>query len=319
MEPHATRAWIAGLGALLLLLAGCARPPERALAPDSLRLEVARRAPDLALRDVPILFELDQDVIERMDRETRGALDDADRLERVVEELSNPEGFGLRYEWATTLTAREALEHGGGNCLSLSSVLIGVARGLGMRAYYAETREIDSDWRSDIDLSVAAGHIAVVIPTNRGRAYVDFSGTLGPTRRFRAISDLEALAHYYNNRGYERLHLAMQAGQEPPWAEALREFELATRIAPGFAEAWNNVGLARRRLGEHDEAERAYHRALELQGDLLSAHLNLAALYVADGAMQDAMQSLDAAHRLAPDHPGVDRLRALAQQATSVR
>jgi tetratricopeptide (TPR) repeat protein len=316
VEPRARRACIAGLGALLL--AGCASPPERALAPDALRLEVARRVPELEASDVPILFQVDRDVVDRIRRDTRGAPDDATRLEQVVEELADPQRFALRYEWATTRTASEALQRGGGNCLSLSSVLIGVARGLGMRAYYAETLEMDSDWRSDIDLSVAAGHIAVVIPTNRGRAYVDFSGTLGPTKRFRPISDLEALAHYYNNRGYEMLHLAMRAGQEPPWADALRTFERAARIAPGFAEAWNNVGLARRRLGDHDEAERAYRRALELQGDLLSAHLNLAALYVADGAVQDAIQSLDRAARLAPHHPGIDRLRALALQAGSV-
>ena len=316
MEPRATLARIAGVGALLI--ASCASPPERALAPDALRQEVARRAPDLAARDVPVLFEVQSEVIERMRRDTRGALDDADRLERVVELLSDPDAFALRYEWATTRTAREALELGGGNCLSLSSVLIGVARGLGMRAYYAETLEIDADWRSDLELSVAAGHIAVVIPTSRGRAYVDFSGTLSPTRRFRAISDLEALAHYYNNHGYELLHLAMRARLEPPWAEALLAFERAALIAPGFAQAWNNVGLARRRLGDHDEAERAYQRALELQSDLLSAQLNLAALYVADGAVDSAMARLDAAYRLAPDHPGIVRLRALALQGTSV-
>jgi tetratricopeptide (TPR) repeat protein len=316
MEPRATQCWIAGLVALAM--AGCASPPERALAPQTLRLEVARRAPELAARDVPVLFEVERPIIERMRRDTRGAVDDADRLERVVDLLADPGAYGLRYEWAITRTAREALEYGGGNCLSLSSVLIGVARGLGMRAYYAETQEIDADWRSDIDLSVAAGHIAVVIPTSRGRAYVDFSGTLSASRRFRPISDLEALAHYYNNRGYEMLHLAMRAGEEPPWSAALAEFELAARIAPGFAEAWNNVGLARRRLGQHDEAERAYRRALELEEDLLSAHLNLAALYVADGAVDSAMERLEAAHRLAPHHPGIGRLRALALQATSV-
>ena len=67
-----------------------------------------------------------------------------------------------------------------------------------------------------------------------------------------------------------------------------------------------------------DEAELAYRRALELQENLLSAHLNLAALYVADGAMDSALERLDAAHRLAPGHPGVDRLRALALQPRSV-
>ena len=315
MKPRATLARIAGLAALWI--AACASPTERALAPDALRLEVARRVPELASQ-VPILYDVPREVIDHLRRETRGAFDDTERLERVVALLADPNAYGLRYEWATTRTAREALEQRGGNCLSLSSVLIGVARGLGMRAYYAETLDIDDDWRSDVELSVAAGHIAVVIPTNRGRAYVDFSGTLGTARRFRAITDLEALAHYYNNRGYETLHVAMRAHQDPPWASALQDFERAASIAPGFAEAWNNVGLARRRLGDHAEAERAYRRALELQGDLLSAHLNLAALYVADGAVDEAMQSLEEAHRLAPHHPGIDRLRALALRAASV-
>lgn len=315
MEPHARPGWVAGL--LALAIGGCASLPERALAPEALRLEVARRAPELAQADIPVLYEVEPEIVERMRRDTRGSADDAERLERVVELLADPDAFGLRYEWATTRTAHEALELGGGNCLSLSSVLIGVARGLGMRAYYAEAIEIDSEWRPDVDLSVAAGHIAVVIPTNRGRAYVDFSGTIGAARRFRPISDLEALAHYFNNRGYERLHRAMGAGFEPPWPEALVDFERAARIAPGFAQAWNNVGLALRRMGAHEAAEEAYQRALELDGKLLSAHLNLAALYVADGAVESAMLSLDAAHRLAPDHPGIDRLREIALRATT--
>jgi tetratricopeptide (TPR) repeat protein len=316
MGPRAVLGWIAGLWALAL--GGCASPPERALAPDALRREVSRLAPQLAFDDVPVLFEVEREMVETLRRETRGIPDDADRLERVVSLLQDPAAYGLRYEWATTRTAREAIELGGGNCLSLSSVLVGVARGLGMRAYYAETLEIDSDWSSDLELSVAAGHIAVVVPTTRGRAYVDFSGTISETRHFRPISDLEALAHYFNNRGYQSLHLAMRDGLEPPWAEALGDFELAASIAPHFAQAWNNVGLAQRRLGRHHEAELAYRRALELQEDLLSAHLNLAALYVADGAMDSALERLDAAHRLAPGHPGVDRLRALALQPRPV-
>lgn len=317
MELRAPLCWIAGLWALAAT--GCFTPPERALAPDVLRREVSRRAPEVAFDDVPVLFEVQRDVIERLRRETRGIPNDAERLERVVALLQDPLAFGLRYEWAATRTADEALARGGGNCLSLSSVLVGVARGLGMRAYYAETLEIDSDWSSDLELSVAAGHIAVLVSTTRGRAYVDFSGTISEARHFRPISDLEALAHFFNNRGYELLHLAMRAGGEPPWEEALADFELASRIAPGFAQAWNNVGLAQRRLGRHDQAESAYRRALELQENLLSAQLNLAALHVADGALESALERLDAADRLAPHHPGVDRLRALALQTRSVR
>ena len=41
-----------------------------------------------------------------MRRETRGAFDDAGRLERVVALLADPNVYGLRYEWATSGTAR---------------------------------------------------------------------------------------------------------------------------------------------------------------------------------------------------------------------
>lgn len=59
-------------------------------------------------------------------------------------------------------------------------------------------------------------------------------------------------------------------------ADSYRE---AIRRHPGFAEAWNNLGLVLQDLNAHDEAERAWLKALELRNDYVAARRNLAALY----------------------------------------
>ena len=50
------------------------------------------------------------------------------RVDALVDALRDPEGFGLRYEWATSGTATQTLARGAGNCLSLSSTIVGLAR-----------------------------------------------------------------------------------------------------------------------------------------------------------------------------------------------
>jgi tetratricopeptide (TPR) repeat protein len=54
-----------------------------------------------------------------------------------------------------------------------------------------------------------------------------------------------------------------------PWRAALGLFEIATQIDPDLSRAWNNVGVARARLGEFQAADDAYQRALNGRSDYL--------------------------------------------------
>ncbi len=294
---------------LVLALAGCGTGREPlAWSPESLRAEVLRRAPQLGPADLLVPFERPAAPLRQARAWLRTRPDETTRTQALVAALSDPAAFDLEYQWAASRSARQALEQRGGNCFALSSVLVGLARGLGMRAAYLEVELALPDLRRDGGVLVRAHHIAAVVQEGRERLYVDFSGRLDRAHRMRAISDLEALAHYYNNRGYELLYAARQQSGPPPWPQAGRAFRLATRIAPELAPAWSNLGVARARQGDDEAAERAYRRALELAPENASTHLNLALLLTRRGAGEEAAQHLRRARALDPRNPQVQKL-----------
>jgi transglutaminase-like putative cysteine protease len=139
-----------------------------------MRREVARRVVDIDPADVIVPFEVGAPVVEHARVLLDGVSDGEQRVEALVASLSDPAGFSLHYEWATSGTAAETLERGAGNCLALSSTLIGIARGLGLKAWYLEVIVADPQWRTEGDLVVQADHVAAVIDSGERRLYVDF-------------------------------------------------------------------------------------------------------------------------------------------------
>jgi tetratricopeptide (TPR) repeat protein len=298
--------WAAGLISVLSI--GCVSPPKVEYSPDALRDEVASRSPELRPEDVIVPFELSQGPIAMARALLRDGRVGADRVRALVDALSDPEAFGLHYEWAANGTASETLERGAGNCFSLSSVLVGLSRAAGLRAYYVEVVLDDRTWRQQKSVAVQADHIATAIETAEGRHYIDFSGQLSRIHSVRVIDDLEALAHYYNNSGYELIHDAERDGNEVVWSEVERIFEIATRVHPSLARAWNNLGVARSRLGDVAGAIAAYRTALEHQSGLQSAHVNLAVLHLREGAYAAAAIHVHAAQALDPRNPQIEDL-----------
>ena len=200
-----------------------------------------------------------------------------DQVRALVLMLSSPAGLALRYEWASTAHADATIENGGGSCLSLSAVLIALARGLGIKAYYVDASRTASETKKEGQLTVHSGHIAVMLEFGRTQAIVDFAGEIDQTFRTRRVDDTEIVAHYYNNRGYEIIHTAHRNNEPVPWREVLGQFRIATRVSPRFALAWNNAGLALARLGREEEANLAIRHALALDENLLAARRNLRA------------------------------------------
>jgi tetratricopeptide (TPR) repeat protein len=315
MAPPANQAfcWVAGLIAVLSI--GCATPPRVEYSPDALRDEVVLRSPELRPEDVIVPYELTEAPVAMARALLRDGRKGSERVRALIDSLSDPEAFGLRYEWAATGTASETIERGAGNCFSLSSVLVGLSRASGMHAYYVEVVLDNRTWRQDRHVAVQADHIAVAIETAEGRTYIDFSGQLSQVHSVRVIDDMEALAHYYNNRGYELIHDAELDDDEIAWSEVERSFEIATRVHPGLARAWNNLGVARSRLGDVAGAIAAYRTALEHQNGLQSAHVNLAVLHLREGAYADAAIHVHAARALDSRNPQIEHLLGQLPQA----
>jgi tetratricopeptide (TPR) repeat protein len=268
------RAFLAASLLVLATLTGCASAHRYAYTPEDLRRELARRVPEVPPE---VLFEVsDADVARAFDL-VKHLISSRERANTLVRSLQSPQGFGLRYDWAMGNDARSTLRDGGGTCLGLSSVLIGIARGIGLEAYYIDAT-VEPELREEEEVNVVAGHIAVLVQTDGGGLVVDYAGEVRRFRYFKRIDDLEAMARYHNNLGYEVIHRAQEAKQPVPWEAVGMHVERSTRIAPDFASGWNNLGVVRARLGDLAGAEQAYRKALELDPGFESASKNLARL-----------------------------------------
>ncbi len=285
----------------LLGAAGCAGTTRQIFTPEELRAELRARVQAVPKADQVVPYELPAGALATARRVTRHATSDPQRVELLISALFDPEVFGLTYEPSATTTGTEALASGRGNCVALASIFIGLARHVGLDARYIDASSRVHETRyGDDGSTVNSGHISAMVFTGNEKIGLDFE-KLGPFAWYRVLDDLEALAHFHNNRGYELVELAKEEGEPPDWAEAGRRFALATAIKPTFARGWNNLGIAASHLGRDDEAARSYRRAIELDPTMSAPHANLGAVHLRAGDLPAALEALEAAARLDPD------------------
>lgn len=265
----------------LLLLAGCSeyKPFDTA---GYLREQYAKEIGRQAAAQVEVPFELDAEI--------RGSLKKlpplASELRRVnqVNEFIF-DGLNLQYNLAPTKNAVETFRTRSGNCLSFVNLFVGVAREVGLNPYYVEVTDLQK-WNHREGMVVSQGHIV-------GGMYID--GVLRtfdflPYRQkaykeFNPIDDLTAAAHYYNNLGAE----ALLAGD---LERARGLITTATRIAPRFDKAINNLGVIQARSGDPAKAMETYQRGLAISPESSTLLINMARALQQLGRSRDADQLL---------------------------
>ena len=305
----------ATLAVVLATVAGCAATPKRLYDPDALRAEVHARAPGIPPEDIVVPFEVPESQAARARRVVEPGNSDEKKIRLLVNTMFLPSGWGLRYSsrGATTGTV-ETLQRRAGNCLDLASVFIGLSRAAGLRSSYMDASRRVRETRSVGDgLTVNAGHITAVVETERGPITLDFSGE-GEIVAYRTISDLEAVANFYNNRGFERIEAAEDQGVPVDWTEASRDFARAVQVFPTFARAWNNLGIAAARLGRPEEAVAHYRTAIAHDPTFAAPHNNLGLLHLGRGELREAIQELQQAIALAPAASHTQFELAIARQ-----
>ncbi|HVO21826.1 MAG TPA: tetratricopeptide repeat protein [Anaeromyxobacter sp.] len=297
------RTRLAAVLAVALAGAGCAAASRQvAWAPDDLRRELSRRIP---ADEVVVPFELSAEHARRARLLVAYTPSASEKVRILVDALFSPHLFGLRYRVGVPGTAEDAFRNGGGDCLALASAFVGLARAAGLDAGYmdASFHLQQTEYLND-QTTVKIGHITAFVRTIRDRFGLDFGGS-GRIYWYQPIDDLEAVAHYYNNLGYLLLEGGGEGGDPAGWAAAAHQFDLATRVQPGFARAWNNLGVAEARLGHREAAVAAYRRAMALDGTLASPRTNLGALLLEAGELDAAGEELEEAARLDPASPNV--------------
>jgi tetratricopeptide (TPR) repeat protein len=306
------RIMVAALGAALACwTTGCLGTSANRYAPDQLRRQLASR--EVPAADLVIPFELPPEAIARARELVLPLKSDDLKVEALVRAMFDKDQFGLRYDPSTTTTGAEALRTRRGNCVGLSSVFIGLARAAGLEAHYIDASSRVHETRYGEDGStVRFGHLTAMVDTGQDRIGLDFA-RIGPFKWYRVLDDLEALAHYYNNRGYELIDRAREEEEAPDWAEAERHFRIATAVKPSFARAWNNLGIAAARQGRRNEAVAHYRKAASLDPRMAAPHANLGAIYLQAGDLPSALEELAVAASIDPAGAHIQYNLALAR------
>ncbi len=290
--------------ALLASVLACSTPRTLEYAPDAFRRAVAEKlGVETATVEVP--FEVDSDAVEAMRRLLRPVSDPRERASRLADALVSERAFGITYDPLATSNANDVLREKRGNCLGMSSLFIGLARELGLRAYYLDASDRVRSVEEDDAFIVSSGHVSAVVRTVEGDRIVDFDRSVGSYRRLRVMDDLQAFAHYYNNYGYDLLRGYATPDEIPAdvWAAAQETFEAAIELNPSLARAWNNRGIAHGRLGRVDEAVLDYRVAISQDPDFAEPYNNLGVLYLRLDRPAEALEPLRKAVELAPRNP----------------
>lgn len=218
------------------------------------------------------------------------------RLDRLLAGLLDPTRIRIEYESRHTATAEEVFRTRRANCLSFTSLFVGLAREVGVPVVYLAVDDVER-FEKEGDLVVVSGHVSAGYDTGTEVKILDF--TVEPVaeyRNVRAISDLTAIALFYANRGAELL----RAGEH---GEALDWLKKAVAIDPEHGGSWINYGVALRRGGDVAGAEAAYRKALEVDPTALSAYQNLAGLLRLRGQEKEAGELLEISSRLGSRNP----------------
>ncbi len=319
--PHADRnpgCRAVGVVALALAISGfgCAGTASRsriAYSPETFVVAARAQAPDIDPADLVVPFQVTPEMVARAKDITAGSMTDFEKADRLMKSLTDEDGFGLRYDSVATSTPDVTVQQGYGNCLALTSIFIGLAREIGLSAYYVDASDRVNDLRREESVIVDSGHIAGGVRTERGYTLIDYDGHVSSYRTFRIIDDITALAHYYNNLGFELIFDAQEASDEVPWPRVLHNFELATKVRPEFAEAHNNLGVAYTRIGDVESAENAYLQAISVDADSDAPFHNLGNLKMRQGDLAAALEAYDQALDRRSRNPYLHFHRGLAQ------
>lgn len=283
------------LALVLLGLAGCVGLPEPR-APADLSLVLSGEtilghpvtAAELPDHD---LLALSPEMRDYLAGIAPGARPDS-RLAALIRAFEQQE-FAVKYDANSTLTASDTYHQQRGNCMAFTLMMLAMSRELGADAYFNEV-DVPPVWDSAEDQTfVVYRHINMVSESRRGRRVVDFNlEAYDPVYDQRRLTDREAFAQYYSNRGIE----LMQQGNIE---SAFLHLRKAIDLKPGSGDLWSNLGALYSRAGHKTEAEQSYRQALVLDVRHLVAISNLERLYRADGrtALADAYARSARYHR----------------------
>ncbi len=276
------RHFLIGAFAIVVVTAGCAEfEPFDSSAFLRDIYEQNLGAEQAAQLEVP--FELDAEIRDFVAESIRPAQDEERRTEQVQHFIFDQ--LGLQYSLSPTFDATETYYGRRGNCLSFVNLFVGIARELRLNPFYVEVTDLNR-WNYRNGMVVSQGHIVAGMRVDGKLQTFDFLPYRPKSyKEFKPIDDVTAAAHFYNN-------LAAESLINDDVDSALEFAQVATKIAPGFDKALNNLGVTLARLGRIEEALDVYRDGLEMDPQNIAILSNMVRAYQQAGRNQDAQEVL---------------------------
>ncbi|HZU54105.1 MAG TPA: tetratricopeptide repeat protein [Holophagaceae bacterium] len=186
-------------------------------------------------------------------------------------------GLGIVYDNEKTRTVSEVWRDRKANCISLTALYVSACRVLGIRAQFAEAPSV-SLWVRYGSMVYNEKHMVAAIQVDiMNTLTADFGGVpIGGTLRVKVITESRFRALFHSNRAVE----SIRAGD---LALALADAKASVDDDPESGVGWNVYGVVEKALGENEEAERAFLKALAVDPASGAACGNLEALYRLEG------------------------------------
>src|SRR5438046_176761 len=99
-------------------------------------------------------------------------------------------------------------------------------------------------------------------------------------------------------------------GEPERWEEAVEAYGRVVEIDPGYAAAWNNLGLLQHRMGRYERAQACYRSALEADDSCCQAAFNLGSLHEDLSDLSSAIGWYRRALEMEPDYADAHFTRA---------
>jgi len=259
-----------------------------------------------SLEHTEALSKLDIDIL-ALTPEIKAALDTnlghikkPTQLIRALHKLMfDPDYWGIQYSENETLTAQQVYETKLGNCISLASLYIASARYLGLKAQF-QSVQVPREEQPLNGLKILRRHVNALVTLRGKEAHVEFlSAYLGDSLKEKTnqtLSDKMAFAQFHNN-------LAMEEFAMGDFNAARNQLNLAINYHSKFDYIWSNFGVVEKFLGNKDEAEKKYRRALRINKNNFSALANIYLLLSELGRFNEADTFAKKVKRLKNDSP----------------
>jgi Tfp pilus assembly protein PilF len=117
---------------------------------------------------------------------------------------------------------------------------------------------------------------------------VPFSATEAAADKSAAIVSKQALSVPKN--AWNEFMAAQKRLEKRDAEGAKRRFEKAVELAPGFAAAWNSLGVMAYQSGDSATAEHDFRQALSAEPDMFEAAVNLGGVLLSQGHLEEALR-----------------------------